>query len=80
MVKFFKRLFGIPETNLDNILSSFKRTLTDLEGNILHHATVAEEQGEAAAEALRLQTFHETQADKAHEVRGRLSALVEGPT
>ena len=71
-----KRLLGVPETDLSNILSGFNRVLDDLDAHIQHHQKSAEAKDEMARRLLAESNQHSVAVTNASNVRGKISALV----
>lgn len=77
MIQFIKRIFGIAETDLSAILSSFRKVLADLDAHIAYHTEAAQEQNAVAEAAVAARNLHDANAATARKVFANISNLVE---
>ncbi len=75
-MNFIKRLFGITETNLDSILSSFKKTLADLNAHIAYHDELCVSKAKEAALRKAESIAHNDASEKAANVYNKIADLI----
>lgn len=80
MIAFLKRLFGIAETDLSNILASFHRTVADLEAHVDFHKAVAKAKEEEAKVATKLAAEASAAASKATSIAYNIRLLLNAHT
>ena len=80
MFAFFKRLLGIAEVDLSNILASFHRTVADLEAHVDLHRAVAKAKEEEAKVATKLAAEAAAAAAKATGIAYNIRLLLNEHT
>jgi hypothetical protein len=80
MFAFFKRLLGIAEVDLSNILASFHRTVADLEAHVDFHRAVAKAKEEEAKLATKLAADASAAAAKATGIAYNIRLLLNEHT
>lgn len=80
MIAFLKRLLGIAETDLSNILSSFHRTVNDLDTHIGFHKDLAKAKEAEAAAAKAAAALATSAAQKADRIAVNIKRLLDDYT
>lgn len=80
MIAFLKRLLGIAEADLSNILTNFHRTVKDLEAHVSFHTAVSKAKQLEADAATAAAIAAATAADKADRIASNIKKLLDEHT